>query len=104
LNAHIIETYNAQEKVTQGNVQGRMLQFFPTYVSAKRSDIKNNENLLYALKRQHVEKLEELKMVMGEHKVIETMKEQKKMEYKKNIQKKIDENIEELNMIRLGQK
>ena len=93
---NIKETYEAQEKVVHDGATGKLLRFFPEFIQTKRDDIKNHENLLYALDKQYKRKVEEMKIAMGETKVIENLKVKKKTEHKKKVDRKRLEDIEEL--------
>jgi flagellar FliJ protein len=99
-NKAIDETYAAQETFMQDPSAGRMLQFFPYFIQGKKEDIKNKENLLWALKRKYDAKIKELAEARGEVKVMENFKDKKKMEWSKERTKKEQENIDELLMIR----
>lgn len=99
MNEHISETYQAQEKVIYDGANGNLLKFFPDFIQAKRDDIKNHENLIYALEKQYERKVQEMKIAMGETKVIENLKDKKKVEHKKKLDKKSMEDIEELLMM-----
>lgn len=96
----IDECYEAQDAILRDPTSGSMLQFFPYFVKGKKEDIKNNENLLYALKKKYANKMTELAMARGEVKVMENFKEKKKDEWKKHKDKKEFENIEELIQMR----
>tara|TARA_R110002072_G_scaffold1989_4_gene16542 strand:- start:17502 stop:17948 length:447 start_codon:yes stop_codon:yes gene_type:complete len=97
---HIGETYQAQEDVIGDSAKGRMVQFFPYYLQAKREDIKAKENYLYALKKKYDVKLSEVREAMGESKVIEKMKDNDFKSFKSARQKKIQSDIDELIQIR----
>jgi flagellar FliJ protein len=96
---NITETYEAQERVMHDGSDGNLLRFFPEFIQTKRDDIKNHENLIYALEKQYERKVQEMKLAMGETKVIENLKDKKKTEHKKKVDKKSLEEIEELLMM-----
>ncbi len=95
LNKEIDESYNAFQNLTKSSTTGRMVQFFPYFVDGKREDIKNNESKLYALKKKYEHKIQELRQAKGEVKVIENLKEKKQQEWKKEFDKKLQEELEE---------
>lgn len=99
-NKAIDETYEAQEAFMQDSSLGKMLQFFPYFIQGKKDDIKNKENLLWALKKKYEAKIVELAMARGQVKVMENFKEKKKGEWTKERNKKEQEAIEEILMMR----
>ncbi|ATH08988.1 flagellar export protein FliJ [Halobacteriovorax marinus] len=100
LTNNIKETYESQEKFLADPSSGDMVKFFPRFIEAKKADIKNKENLLYALEKKFDEKQKELGIARGEVKVIENLKEKKSSEHKKKVEKKFQENVDELVQIR----
>ncbi len=99
-NKAIDETYQAQEAVMTDPEAGRMLQFFPYFIQGKKEDIKNKENLLWALRKKYDAKILELAKTRGEVKVMENFKEKKFGEWTKEKNKKEQEAIDEILMIR----
>lgn len=99
-NKAIDETYEAQETFMQDPSAGKMLQFFPYFIQGKKDDIKNKENLLWALKKKYDLKITELATARGQVKVMENFKEKKKGEWTKERNKKEQEGIEEILMMR----
>lgn len=99
-NKAIDETYEAQETFMADPSAGRMLQFFPYFIQGKKEEIKNSENLIWALKKKYDAKITELATARGEVKVMENFKDKKKGEWTKEYNKKQQESIDELLMIR----
>lgn len=100
-NDEISEAYEAQEaSMKNGSVTAQMLQFFPMFITGKKEDIKNKENLRYALKKKYDQKIQELASARGEVKIMENFKEKKKGEWTKEKNKKEQEAIEEILMMR----
>jgi flagellar FliJ protein len=99
-NKAIDEIYLAQEKTMADSTAGKFLQFFPYFIQGKKEDIKNKENLLWALKKKYDAKIQELATARGEVKVMENFKDKKKGEWTKEYNKKQQESIDELLMIR----
>jgi len=99
-NVAISETYEAQETFMKDPSSGQMLQFFPMFIQGKKEDIKNQENLLWALRKKYDKKIAELAQARGEVKIMENFKEQKKSEWTKEKNKKEQEAIEEIIMMR----
>jgi flagellar FliJ protein len=96
----ITETYSAQEAFMKDPSQAHMIQFFPYFIQGKKEDIKNKQNLLWSLKKKYDKKIEELALARGEVKVMENFKEKKKGEWTKEKNKKEQEDIEEILMMR----
>lgn len=99
-NVAISETYDAQDAFMRDPSAGHMLQFFPLFIQGKKDDIKNKENLLWALKKKYDKKIAELAAARGEVKVMENFKEKKHGEWSKERNKKEQEAIEEILMMR----
>lgn len=99
-NIAIDETYEAQETFMKDPSAGQMLQFFPNFIKGKKEDIKNKENLLWNLKKKYDAKIVELAEARGQVKVMENFKDKKKGEWTKEKNKKEQEGIDELLMIR----
>ena len=99
-NKAISETYDAQESFMSDPSSGQMLQFFPLFIQGKKEDIKNKENLLWSLRKKYDKKMAELAAARGEVKVMENFKEKKKDEWTKEKNKKEQEAIEEILMMR----
>lgn len=95
INIAISEAYDAQEKFVSDAAAGRMIQFFPMFIQGKKEDLKNKENLLWALKKKYTAKVEELARARGDVKVLENFKETKKSEHHRIAMKKEQEEIEE---------
>ncbi len=96
----IILSYETQEELMQNPSSGQVLQFFPYYIEGRKEEIRSRENYLYSLQRKYEFTLGELAKARGEVKVIENLKEKKKTEHKKEVEKKLQENIEEAVMVR----
>ncbi len=96
----IDETYEAQEVFMKDPSAGKMLQFFPYFIQGKKEEIKNKENLLWALRKKYDVKITELAAARGQVKVMENFKDKKKGEWTKERNKKELEAIEEILMMR----
>ncbi len=99
-NAAIVETYDAQEVFMRDSSSGQMLQFYPLFIQGKKEDIKNKENLLWSLRKKQEKKVAEMAIARGEVKVMENFKEKKQIEWSKEKNKKDQEAIEEILMMR----
>lgn len=92
--------YTSQEECVTTPSRGRMLRFYPEAVKRLKADKEANANLLAALNRRYERKVQELKMAMGETKVMAKMKEKDLAQYKREVQKKELETLEEIIMMR----
>lgn len=96
----IDDTYEAQEVFMKDPAAGKMLQFFPYFIQGKKEDIKNQETLLWSLRKKYDLKITELAAARGQVKVMENFKDKKKGEWTKERNKKEQEAIEEILMMR----
>ena len=74
--------------------------FYPMYFQGIREDIRNKENYIYVLEKKYAEKQQELAKARANTKLLENMKEKKLTEFKKEVEKKLNEELEEMNTIR----
>jgi flagellar FliJ protein len=87
--------YNIQESALKSGIRGDQVQAFPMLVAAKERNI---ELLLRDKKIQErliEEKKQELATLKGELKVIENLREKDYNEYRKALNKEIDQKVEE---------
>lgn len=87
--------YKIQEESMKKGIRGDQIQAFPMLVAAKE---KNIQLLLRDKKSQEQlieSKKQELAVLRGELKVIENLKEKDYTEYRKAVNKEIDEKVEE---------
>jgi flagellar protein FliJ len=87
--------YEIQEASLKGGAKGSQIQAFPMLVSAKE---KNIQLLLTAKKRQEElidAKKQELAICRGELKVMEKLKEKDYDDYRKILNKDLDQKVEE---------
>lgn len=87
--------YKIQEGALKNGMSGSQLQAFPMLVAAKEENIKR---LLGMKKKQEdliEEKKRELATLKGDLKVMENMKEKDYDEYRKALNKEIDQKVEE---------
>lgn len=87
--------YKIQEGNLKQGMTGAQLQAFPMLVSAKNRNIE----LLEEERENHLKKVEEKKLELaqlrGDLKVIENMKQKNFDEYRKAVNKEIDQKVEE---------
>ena len=87
--------FKIQESAMKVGVRGDQIQAFPMLVAAKE---KNIQLLMRDRKKQEEmieEKRQELAVLRGELKVIENLKEKDYTEYRKAMNKEIDQKVEE---------
>jgi len=94
-NRGIDQSYEAQEQALESGLNGQELQFHPFFVSGKKAHIEIIENEILNLQRQAEEQYRELAQLRAQVKVIDEMKEKQKLKYKKSVEKKQFETIEE---------
>lgn len=96
LKRDIAEGYEARDREMSGVVSGQFLHFFPMFLKGKEEDIVNNENLLMALERKYSTKVLELNEIRGKVKVVENLKEKELTLFKKKLNKKNEEKIQDI--------
>lgn len=97
-NAGISEAYVLQEKSLESGATGLENRFHPYFVEGKRAHINKLEEQIEELEYRVQKFFQILSKLRADVKVIEEMKEKDKTEYKKQLNKKIHEDIEEQNM------
>lgn len=87
--------YSIQEGALKNGMTGAQLQAFPMLLSAKSKNVE----LLEEEKKRQLQKIEvkkqELAKLRGDLKVVESMKEKDFDQYKKALNKEIDQKVEE---------
>lgn len=104
LNKEIDEAYTSQEKVLTNPESAQMARFFDYFIRGKKEHIKDKESALYSLQKRYDKKAAELAQAMGEVKVIDNLKQKRADEFKHEYEKREQENIEELVIMRAGEK
>lgn len=94
-NDGIRDAFESQEVGLKTGLSGQEARFHPYYVEGKRAYIKYIEAKIDELEKRKEEKLEQLKFLRADVKVIEQMKEKDQKAYKKEIEKKQFAEIEE---------
>ena len=92
----IENSYVLQEKSLEDKTKSSVIEAFPYYIQSERENIKNKEILIDSLQKKYQGKINDMKMAMGETKIINKMKEKKMKEYKIKFEKRQRENIEEM--------
>ncbi len=91
----IDEAYKSQEVGLKDGMSGQSIQFYPYFISGKTAHIDFINNEIGRLNEQVQEKFNQLKQLRANVKVVEKMKEKDKTKYRKNLEKKQFEEIEE---------
>ncbi len=91
----IAEAYDLQEASLSTGATGQEMRFHPYFVEGKRSHIEHLEKSLKELDDRAKRMYQILAKFRGEVKVIESMKEKDMAAYKKALNKKMDQNLEE---------
>lgn len=92
----INETYKSQDEVARSGVAGEMLHFYPRFIQGLKEDLQNKINLKYSLDKKIERKKIDLAQARGDVKVIEGMKSKDINKFKKKVNKKLEEDIEEI--------
>ncbi len=100
LHQQIDHIYNSQEKTLNTKTTGKMIGFFPRYITGLREDIKNQETILLSFQEKYLEKKNDLVQSMGDVKVIDKLKEKAFDEHKKEVEKIEQNELEEIFMNR----
>ena len=87
--------YKIQEGALKTGMTAAQLQAFPMLVAGKSRNIELLENAKIRQERLVEEKKKELAVVKGELKLIESMKEKDFAKYRKEVNKEIDQKVEE---------
>lgn len=95
--------YKIQEGALKKGMSGGQLQAFPMLVAGKNRNI----DLLHQAKKLQEDKIEdkkkELAILRGELKVIENLREKDYLDYRKAVDKEIDQKVEEQTQLWLQQ-
>jgi flagellar FliJ protein len=94
-NSFIADGYTTQESMLDEGVTGNNLHFFPMYFEGKRNKIIQLQAEQAGLEEAINEKREEWIQYRADLKLIEKLKEKEFIIYKKELNKKIDKNLEE---------
>lgn len=96
--------YDSQESLKDSDIKGRQLAFYPMFFKGKNEHLKNCETRLAALEKKYQRRVQEYAVAQGEVKVIENIKEKEFQAYKKEFEKKIEENREEFVIMQMNRK
>ena len=96
LQKKMVSCHVLQEESVKSGSTAKMLGFFPTAFHAYRREIEETKQVIALLKGNYREKVGELKSAMGDVKIIEKMKQQDLNLFTKKMDKKTQNDIEEL--------
>jgi len=94
-NLGIDKAYGDQEASIKKGVTGLDIQFYPYFMQGKRTNIQLLKNEISHLDFQIEQKYKELSKLRADVKVLDSMKEEHQISYKKQLNKKIDQDLEE---------
>lgn len=94
-NFSITSAYQSQEEALKGGVTGQEIGFYSYMVEGNIASIKLIENNIKKLEENVSELYQELSQYRAKVKVLENMKEKDRLKYKKALNKKEQEKIEE---------
>lgn len=92
--------FQSQEKILEKSTKGSFVQFYSYYIQGKREHIKNREAQIFSLEKKMDLKVLEMKKAMGDTKVIDGLKEKKYLAYKKELQKKEMDNLDDISIMK----
>jgi flagellar protein FliJ len=104
LNRNIDQAYEILERQRAGKGEANVYQFASHYMNAQRAAIKVKEKQKIVLEEAYKKKIRELETAMGEVKVMESIKDKRSMEYRKKYNKKLEEEIQEVAMMKSHEK
>ena len=87
--------YNIQETALKTGMSGSQLQAFPMLISAKTKNLELLERDKTRQNQKVEEKKQELAQLRGDLKVMENLKQKDYDEYRKALNKEIDQKVEE---------
>jgi flagellar FliJ protein len=87
--------FDNQDRLQGHQLMIEIVEFYSNFIQTKREHIQKNENEIEKLKEDYDKKIEELKIAMGEVKIIANLKEKDRKKYKKYTNKKMQEEIDE---------
>ena len=93
----IEEAYKEQEDALKAGLCAQNLHRYPMMISEKRDHIKRINQEKEHLTQEIDQKVQELAKLKGDVKVISNMKDKSLDDYKKKINKRVNENLEEQN-------
>jgi len=94
--------YREQEALLKKGASGQEIQFFAHFVKGKKEHMTFQQNVLKHLNEEYQMKINDLKIIKGEVKVVENLKEKKSTEFYKAEEKKFQASIDELTLNRLA--
>lgn len=93
--SYIGEAFTAQEIALQEGASGKELAFYPYFVEGNRASIRDIKQKKRSLEKQVQQLYLQLNKLRADVKVISKMKEKDQIKYKKNLEKKEFQNLEE---------
>lgn len=87
--------YKIQEGGLKNGLRASQLQAFPMLIAAKEQNIRLLERDIKMQEQRIVEKKQELAQIRGDLKVMENLKEKDYEQYRKALNKEIDQKVEE---------
>ena len=96
--------YEMQNEAFLDSSKGKDTYFYPYFFEGKRKDRERCETMLYSVRKKIEQKRTELAEAMGNVKIMESLKENKFDEYKKEKNKKEFNDIEENTIMSFSKK
>ncbi|MBI2522143.1 MAG: flagellar export protein FliJ [Bdellovibrio sp.] len=102
LNSDIDAAYHDQGELVTRDITGNEIQFFPYYLQGKKDDLERTIKRLEEIEILLKKKLQELAIARGESKLLENMRANDFDKFKRELEKKQHNQIEELFIMRAG--
>lgn len=96
--------YESQDSLKDGAIKGHQLSFYPMFFKGKNEHLKNCEAKLAALEKKYQRRVQEYAEAKGEVKVIEKLKDKEFAAFKKEMEKKVEENREEFVVMQMSRR
>lgn len=93
--SYIGDAYTAQEIALKEGASGKEVTFYPYFVEGNRASIRDIKREKKHLEQQVQQLYQQLNKLRADVKVIAKMKEKDQLKYKKNLEKKEFQNLEE---------
>lgn len=100
----IQEAYESVEMILREGGGGPILRFYPDYIRERRSKMEREEGRLRELQQNLNKETEKLSRLRGEVRVIEQLKAKQFLRFKREYQKKVQYEIEDILLANRGRK
>ncbi|MEI8345893.1 MAG: flagellar export protein FliJ [Pseudomonadota bacterium] len=103
INHYIDEGHEAYAHKSEDKDGARYFKFIGEFIHFQRAALKQKEKEMREWQAKYDTKIQELEVAMGEVKVIENIKEKRFGNYRKELNKKMEEDVQEVAIMRSGE-